>query len=167
MAHRSWVKCLSSSHAPSLLDYYDMSSPHSNMQFHSAPSLGSASHEIARVLLNVVAGVGEGWLQDIPWQALPLTYSFVMERLALAAFSTCSCSSLSALWYSNLDSGTILTPKAHSGNLERSTVLGCHCMGWKEGAMGTLVCKERQEGSSLQQELIVLSYILSGLSAKN
>ena len=35
--------------------------------------------------------------------------------------------------------------------------------------MGTLVCKERQskEGSSLQQEIKVLSYILSGLSAEN
>ena len=134
------------------------------MQIHSAPFLGSASQEVVRVLLNVVAGVGEGWLQDIPWQALPVTRSFVKERLALVAFSTCSCSSLFALWSSNLGSGTTLT---HFGNLERSTVLGCHCTGWQEGAVGTLVCKERHGGSSLQQKLIVLSLILSGLLAEN
>ena len=59
--------------------------------------------------------------------------------------------------------------EAHTVNFERSTVLGCHCTGWKEGAVGTLSCKERQskEGSSLQQELKVFNYILSGLSAEN
>ena len=59
--------------------------------------------------------------------------------------------------------------EAHTVNFERSTVLGCHYIGWKEGAVGTLSCKERQskEGSSLQQELKVFNYILSGLSAEN
>ena len=93
------------------------------------------------------------------------------ERISLADFSTCSCSSLfgSSLWYSNPSSGSILTPEAHSVNLERSTVLGFHCIGWKEGDVGTLVFKERQskEGFSLHQELKVLSYILSFLSAEN
>ena len=155
MAHRSWVKCPSSSHAPSLFDHRGISSPYSSMQAHFTPSLGSVYHEVSpeRVLLNVIAGVGEGWLQDIPWEALPLTRSFVKERLALAAFSTCSCSSLSgsSLWYSNPDSGSSLPPEAHTVNAERSTILGCHCSGRKEGAVGTLACKEGQskEGASL------------------
>ena len=75
MAHRSWVKCPFSSHAPSLFDHRGMSSPCSSMQIHFSPSLGSVYHEVPpkRVLLNVIAGVGEGWIQDIPWEALPLT----------------------------------------------------------------------------------------------
>ena len=93
------------------------------------------------------------------------------ERLALTAFSSYSCSTLSgsSLWFSNTSSGSNLTCEAHTVNFERSTVLGCHCTGRKEGAVGTLSCKERQskEGSSLQQELKVFNYILSGLSAEN
>ena len=119
----------------------------------------------------MIAGVGEGWLQETPWEALPLTRNFVKEWLALASFSSFSCSTLSSssLWFSNTGSGSNLTFEAHTINFERSTVLGCHCTGWKEGAVGTLACKEGQskEGSSLQQELKVLNYILSGLSAEN
>ena len=90
MAHRSWVKCPSSLHALSLFDHHGMSSPCSSIQAHCSPSLGSVYHEVPpeQVLMNVIAGVGEGWLQDIPWEALPLTRSFVKERLALASFST-------------------------------------------------------------------------------
>ena len=147
MANRSRVKFLFSSHAQCPFDHYTMSSPRSDMPIHSAPVLGSGSHEATHILLNVVAGIGEGWLQGIPWQELPLTRSFVKERLALAAFSTCHCSSLSTLWSSGLGSGITLT---HSGNLGRSMVLGCHYTGWQEGAVGTLVFRERQGGSSLQ-----------------
>ena len=73
------------------------------------------------------------------------------------------------MWFSNTGSGSNLTSEAHTVNFERSTVLGCHCTGWKEGAVGTLSYKERQskEGSSLQQELKVFNYILSGLVAEN
>ena len=67
------------------------------MQTHFTPSLGSVYHEVPpkRILLNVIAGIGEGWLQEIPWEALPLTRTFVKERLALEGFSSYSCSTLS------------------------------------------------------------------------
>ena len=138
------------------------------MQTHFTPSLGSVYDEVPpkRILLDVIAGVGEGWLQEIPWEALPLTMTFVKERLSLAAFSSCSYSTLtgSSLWFASIDSGPSLPSDAQSLTAEKSTILGYHCSGWKEGAVGTLSCRSK-EGASLQQELKVLKYILSGLSA--
>ena len=59
-----------------------MPSPRSTMHFSSAPDL-SRSPEAVRILLNVVTGIEGGRLQGIPWQTLPLTRSFVKERLLL------------------------------------------------------------------------------------
>ena len=74
MVHHPQVNFPSSSHAPSLFDHLVMSSPRSSLQVHFSPSLGSVYHEIPleRIILDVIAGVGEGWLQEISWEALLL-----------------------------------------------------------------------------------------------
>ena len=66
---------------------------------------------LERILLDVIAGVDEGILQEIPWETLSLTRVFVKEMLDLAAFSTCLCSTQAgvSLWFSNLGSGIILS----------------------------------------------------------
>ena len=93
---RPLVNCNPSSHVCYHLVYYSMPFPCSNMLICSALDLGSGSPEGVRILLNVVAGVEGGRLLGIPWKSLPLTHSFVKERLALAAFSNCHCSFPSA-----------------------------------------------------------------------
>ena len=144
MAHHPQVNCPSSSHAPSLFDHPIMYSPLSNLQVHFCPSLGSVYHEIPPecILLDVIIGVGEGWLQEILWEALPLTMNFVKERLALTAFSSFSCSTLtgSSLWFASIDSGPRLSFDAQSLTAKKNTILGYHCSGWKEGAVETLSC---------------------------
>ena len=131
MGHHPRLNGPSSLHAPSLFDHLDMSSPRSSLQAHFSPSLGSIYHEIPpkHILLDVIAGVGEGWLLKIPWEALPVTRTFVKERLALAAFSSCSCSTLtgSSLWCSNIDSGSSPPSESQSLTVEKSMILGCHC----------------------------------------
>ena len=102
-------------------------------------------------LLTVVAGVEEGRLQGIPWQSLPLIRAFVKERLALAAFSICHCSSGESL--------------ARNGSLNR--VLGCLCTGWKEGAGGIFALSEKFGDAVLQQELEDLRCILSAILGGN
>ena len=97
-------------------------------------------------------GIEGGKMQGIPWQALPLTHSFVKERLALAAFSNCHCNFSSASWPLGTGFGTNST---HSGSLQ--WFLGCLYSKWQEGAMGTLVFPDRQGGSVLQQDILVLS----------
>ena len=66
----------------------------------------------------------------------------VKERVALVAFSLCSCSSLS-----------VSTP-APLGNWDISLVIGCRCTGWNKGDVGTLACGD--SGLCLLKELLVL-----------
>ena len=132
------------------------------MSSQSISILGPGLLEALRILLKVVIGICEGRLHGLPWQALPLTHSVVKERLALAAFSSCSCSSLSISQTVTLGSGTL----SNSGNWGRSLVIGCRCTGWQEGAAGTLACG-RQDDFLLQQELLVLRFCFSNLSATN
>ena len=113
-------KGISSSHAPS-----SMSSLGSDMALHTISILGPGLHEALRILLKVVSGIGEGGLQGLPWQALPIIHSVVKERLALVAFSPCSCSSLTVLKIVTLGSDS----SKPSGNLGWTLVLGCHCSG--------------------------------------
>ena len=103
-----------------------------------------------------MTGIEGGRPHGIPWQALPLTRSFVKERLALVAFSNCHCNYSSALWPLGTGSGINTTL---FGSLR--CVLGCLCSRWQEGAVEMLVCSDRQGGSVLQQELSVLSCILN------
>ena len=56
----------------------------------SLMSLGSGLLETLQYILLSVSGIEEGSLQ-VPWQALPLIRTVVKERLALAAFTPCSC----------------------------------------------------------------------------
>ena len=91
------------------------------------------SHDKLRILQEVVTGIERGQLHGIPWQALPLTRSFVKERLAFAAFSNCHCIFTSALWLRGSGSGinsTLFGSQRH--------ILGCNCSEWQEGAVGTL-----------------------------
>ena len=67
MAIRPRVKCLTSSHAQRLLKHYAMSSLSSDMSIHFVSILGPGLHEALRILLKVVAGIGEGRLQGLPW----------------------------------------------------------------------------------------------------
>ena len=94
-------------------------------------------------------------MYGIPWQVLPLTRSFVQERLDFAAFSNYCCNLTSALW----SCGSSVVNPSCVGSLR--CVLGCNCSGWQEGAVGTLVLTDRQGCSVLQQELVVLSGILN------
>ena len=94
-------------------------------------------------------------MYGIPWRVLPLTRSFVQERLAFAAFSNCCCNLTLALW--SRGSGAV-NPTCVG---IPCCVLGCNCSGWQEGAVGTLVLTDRQGCSVLQQELVVLSGILN------
>ena len=83
------------SHALGLIVLLNMSSPRSLPHPHSPLGNGSVHYVISpeRILLDVITGVDEGIMQEIPWESLPLTRVFVKERLALAAFFTCLCSS--------------------------------------------------------------------------
>ena len=89
-------------------------------------------------------------MQGLPWQVLPFTRSVVKEQLASAAFSSCLGLSFS------VSRAAALSTVLASGNWGRSLVLGRHCSGWQEGAVGTLVWQKQGE-VSLFQELVVLS----------
>ena len=90
-----------------------MSSPRSRPHPHFTLGHGYVRYVISpkKIPLDVIAGVNEGWLQEIPWETLPLNRVFVKERLYLAAFSTCLCSTQAgvSLWFSNLGSGLSLS----------------------------------------------------------
>ena len=92
-AHLPWVYCSYTSHASGLFALSTMSYPRSLPHPHFTLGNGSVRYVISpeRILLDVIAGVDEGVLQEIPWETVPLTRVFVKERLALAAFSTCLC----------------------------------------------------------------------------
>ena len=131
---KPWVNGTTFSHAPSPFHHYSLSSLASNMALHINPPIGLGMHEALCILLKIVSGIGEGGFQGLPWQALPYIRSIVKERLALATFSICSCSHLTVSRTANCGSGP-----SFSGNWGRGVVLGCHCSGWQEGAVGTLV----------------------------
>ena len=144
-----------------------MSSPQSRPHPHFALGHGSFRYVISpeNILLDVIAEVNEGWLQDIPWETLPLTKVFVKERLALSTFSTCLCTTHSgtSLGFSNIGSRLSLSIDDQSFIAENNSILGCHCSGWKDGAVGTLSCRSKKDRDSLLQELNTLKLILGGL----
>ena len=76
-----------------------MSSPQSHPHPHFSLGHDSVCYVISleKILLDVIAGVDEGWLQEIPWETLPLTRVFVKEIQALATFSTCLCTTHSGV----------------------------------------------------------------------
>ena len=134
-----------------------MASAGSVMFSHSFLFLGPGLYEALRLLLNIIAGIGEGSLQGLTWQVLYFTRSVVKERLALAAFSPCLCSSLSI-------SQTVSPGSGLFGNWGSSSVIGCRCTGWQEGAVGTLACG-RNVDSLLFRELLVLRACFNNILA--
>ena len=100
-----WVNGSTSSHAPSPFLHYSLSSLASNMALHINPPIGPGLHDALRILLKIVSGIGEGGFQGLPWQALPYIRSIMKERLALAAFSICSCSHITVSRTTNCGSG--------------------------------------------------------------
>ena len=86
---------ISPSHAQDPFTFFSMASIGIDMIPHSLSILGPGLYDALRFLLKIVTGIGEGRLQGLSWQVLPLNRSVEKERLALASFSPCSCSSLS------------------------------------------------------------------------
>ena len=117
------------------------------------------SHDRSRILQEVVTGIEGGQLYGIPWQVLPLTRSFVKERLALATLSNYRCKLTSVLWSRGSGTGTDI-PRFGSPRC----ILGCICSGWQEGTIGTLVFSDRQGDLVFQQELLVLNCMLNCLA---
>ena len=116
--------------------------------------------------MDVIAGVNEGILQEISWETLPLTRVFVKERLALATFSTCLCSTQAgvSLWFSNLGSRLSLSIDDRSFIVGNNSISGCNCLGWKEGAVNTLSYRNKKDRDSILQELNTLKLVLIGFS---
>ena len=150
----------SPSHALDPLLCITMASVDSNALSLSVPTLGPGFYDALRFLLKTVSGIEEGSLQGLPWQVLPLIRSVVKERLALATFSPCSCSFLTISQTITTGSGFL------SGNRGSSSVLGCRCTGWQEGAVGTLICG-RSDDSLLHKELLVLRFCCNNLLASD
>ena len=112
--------------------------------------------------MNVISGVGEGYLTEIPWESLTFCRAFMKERLALAVLFSCHCSPSNSgpLWH--LNSG--LGPSFSEGevfSVESNLVLGCKCFGWKEGTVGTLSCKSKANKDSPLREVSFLHTTLS------
>ena len=82
-------------HALAFLLVFDMASAGSVMPIRSSSLLGHGSFDALSFLLQIISGVCEGSFYGFPWQDLPCIRSVVKERVALAAFSPCSCISLS------------------------------------------------------------------------
>jgi len=157
---------LCSSHAPGPVLFCAMDSFKSH-SYAAAPrnnglNLARSVFLLERTLLNVISGVGEGYLTEIPWESLPFYRAFMKERLALAAFFSCHCSPSDGgpLW--RLNSG--LGPNFSEGevfSVESNLVLGCKCFGWKEETVGTLSCKCKADQDSLLREVSILHSALS------
>ena len=111
--HHPRFNCSCNSHALGLFVISIMSSPRSLPLPHSPLGNGFVRYVISpeSIMLDVITGVDEGILQEIPWESLPLTRVFVKERLALTAFFTCLCSTQAgvSLWFSNLGFGLSLS----------------------------------------------------------
>ena len=155
-----------SSHAPSPVLFCAMASfrPHS---YAAAPrnnglNLARSVFSPERTLLNVILGVGEGYLTEIPWESLTFCGAFMKERLALVSLFSCHCSPRDdgPMWRLNLG----LSPSFSEGEVfpvESNLVLGCKCFGWKDGTVGTLSCKCEADRDSLLQEVSILHSALS------
>ena len=132
--HLPRLNCSCNSHPPGFFILLNMSSPRSLPHPHSP--LGNGVHSVRyvislkRILLDIITGVDEGILQEIPWESLPLTRVFVNERLALAAFFTCLCSTQAgvSLWFSNSGSGLSLSIDDQSFIAGNNSILGCNCL---------------------------------------
>ena len=118
------------------------------MPIRSSSLFGHGSSDALRFLLQVISGVCEGSFYGFPWQDLPCIRSVVKERVAIAAFSPCSCLSLSVSIPAALNSGSRL------GNSAVSLVIGCKCTGWRQGTVGTLACSD--SGLRLYKEILAL-----------
>ena len=81
ITHLPRLNCSCNSHAPGLFILLNMSSPRSLP--HPQPPFGNGVHFVCyvisseRILLDIISGVDEGILQEIPWESLPLTRVFV------------------------------------------------------------------------------------------
>ena len=168
ITHLPRLNCSCNSHTLGLFVLLNMSSPRSLPHPHSP--YGNDVHSVRyvisseRILLDIITGVDEGILQEIPWESLPLTRVFVKERLALAAFFTYLCSTHAgvSLWFLNSGSGLSLSIDDQSFIVGNNSILGCNCSGWKEGAVGTLSCRNKKDCDSLLQELNTLKSVLGG-----
>ena len=91
---------------------------------------------------------------------------FIKERLALAAFLTCYCSPQVSGPLSRLNSsaGLSIPIEGQSFKAGNNSIFGCNCSGWKEGAVGTLSCRNKKESDSLLQEFSTLNSVLGGFS---
>ena len=146
--------CYSSSHAPGPIIFHVMASlrlhSHSATSWNNGLILACSILSPERTLLNVISGVDDGFLQDIPWESLPFCRLFVKERFTLVAFFSCHCSSQDSgpLWC--LNSGLGLSfPVGEVFAVDNSLILSCKSFGWKEGAIGTLSCKCKADRDSL------------------
>jgi len=118
------------------------------MPFCPLSPFGHGSFDALRFLLQVISGVCEGSFFGLPWQDLPCIRSVVKERVAIAAFSPCSCISLSASTPATQNSGFRIDNRA------ASLVIGCKCTGWRQGTVGTLACSD--SGLRLYKEILAL-----------
>ena len=122
--------------------------------------------------MDVISGIDEGVLQEISWESLPLCRVFIKERLALSTFFSYHCSPHASgpLWH--LSSGLGLSlPVGEFFTVGSNLILGCNCSRWKEGAIGTLSYRSKEDCDSLLREVIILHSALGeffcGFQAQN
>ena len=60
----------------------------SRMSLRSSILAISGLPEVQRILGQVVLGISEGWLQGLPWQALPISRSMIKDWLVFAVLSS-------------------------------------------------------------------------------
>ena len=60
----------------------------SRMSLRSSILAISGLPEVQRILGQVVLGISEGWLQGLPWQALPISHSMIKDWLVFAVLSS-------------------------------------------------------------------------------
>ena len=112
MSHPLRIKCSPTRHTSGLILLCSMASSRSLFYLPAPFNSPNLSHSYAvcsgKALLVVISGVDEGYAQGIPWESLPLIRGFVKERLALAAFLNCICSSraIGPSWHSVLGFAT-------------------------------------------------------------
>ena len=124
---------------------------------------------LEEALLAIISGFDEGFAQGIPWETLPLIRSFVKERLALAAFLNCLCSSRSIVGTLRRSTSGLATNEILSGQplFEGNTLnFGCNCSGWKEGSIGMLSFHGRKYYDTLQQEISTLISVFNNLPSR-
>ena len=173
MSHPLQINCSPKRHASGLIPLRTMSSSQSLLYppapFDSLNLIHSHAIYSEEALLAIIFGVDEGSAQGISWDSLPLIRSFVKERLALAAFLNCICSSRSVVgpsWRSALGPATSDFLSGHSLFEGNTLTFGCNCSGWKEGAIGTLSCRSRKDCDTLQQEIFTLSSVYNNFPSR-